>query len=163
MANKTPSPRDIRRLRQLNAKLDQAIEFRQQDEDSTVKKAAVIGGLGAAAYGAGSILRGRAWQKKVTGAVDNSPSGLVGALKTGHSMNSIAVRGAVTGAKAQTSAFVQGAKEKAAVGATKAYSGFNKGVDTVSKAMDPAINASRKAVSSGADALKKLRLKIANR
>jgi hypothetical protein len=111
------------RLVQLNAKVGKTVtEFvaREDDKKSTLGTAAKVAGAGALAYGVGSALRGRQWQKKVTGTVDNSPAGILGALRSGHSMNSMAAKGAIVGARkatgAATSAFVQGTKERAAQG-----------------------------------------------
>lgn len=79
------------RLVQLNAKLGKRVELiaKNPDDDqmNTAEKVAIGAGTLAAGYGAGSLLRGRAWQKKVIGAPDNSVSGLLGALKTGHNAN----------------------------------------------------------------------------
>lgn len=112
-----------KRLIQLNSKLGKTVtEFVaiREDKDGLAKKAAVGAGVLGAGYAGASLLRGRQWQKKVVGAVDNSVPGLLGALKAGHQMNVIGARGAVRGAKAGTSAFVQGSKEKLLVGAAGA-------------------------------------------
>lgn len=145
------NPTTKARLVQLNAKVAAKVtEFRSQEEDkgNGVAKAAAGVGLAGAAYGAGSYLRGRAWQKKTTGTTDNTLAGRLGALKSGHAMNVMAAKGAVAGAKratgAATSAFVEGAKEKLAQAGSAAA---------------PALQKARQAVASGAAATKKFVLR----
>ena len=118
----------VYRLTLLNGKLDKVVELKdpRQEDESTLGKvgtgAAVAAGAGALGYGALSYARGRKWQKDVTGSAGATLADRLSALRTGHQMNSIAVRGALRGAKANTSAFVAGAKERAgqAVSATQA-------------------------------------------
>ena len=97
----------ISRLVQLDAELDQVVEFvsrKPEDERSALGTAAKVGGVGTLGYLGQSLARGRAWQKKVTGSADNSLSGLGGALRTGHSMNKMAARGAWRGIKNSSAA-----------------------------------------------------------
>lgn len=97
----------VSRLVQLDAELDQVVEFvtrKPEDERSALGTAATVGGVGALGYAGQSILRGRAWQKKVTGAADNSIGGLGAAFRTGHRMNVMAARGAWRGLKNSSAA-----------------------------------------------------------
>lgn len=80
------------RLISLNARVSRkVVEFADpQDEKSNkLRNAAIAAGTVGAGYAGLSVLRGRQWQKKVTGAADNSASGLLGALRTGHQMNTV--------------------------------------------------------------------------
>ncbi len=81
------------RLTQLNARVSKRVtEFvanPDEQKSSTLRNAAIAAGGAGLAYGGASILRGRSWQKNVLGQADNSASGLLGALKTGHAMNKV--------------------------------------------------------------------------
>jgi len=135
----------LTRLTELHAKTGAVLEFAQrpQDEEShTLRNAALGLGGAAAAYGAGSYMRGRNWQKSVTGAADNSPAGILGALKTGNRMNVIAARGAM------------------GRGVAGAKSGAAQGMDALNKGKAAAVSSYGKAKSGLAALYPKMRAKL---
>ena len=109
------NPTTKTRLTNLNARVAaKVVEFRAQDEEGhKLRNTAIGAGVAGAGYGAAALYRGRKWQKDVTGAADNSVSGLVGALKTGHQMNKMAAAGVAS--KVGETATKMGRNAKAAL------------------------------------------------
>lgn len=92
----------VSRLTQLDADLDEVIEFARsepEEKKSHLVRNALVGAGGlAAAYGAGSFMRGRAARLAHTGKSNNSFRGIGQNIAVGHSMNVSDVKNAVAGA-----------------------------------------------------------------